>query len=107
MTFKVWDPTRPEGHKKIWKSVNVTKFEHHGRSSQAGSGNGVDLNSFKIVHTGDPTSEEVYTIKANLGEVKIDCTFTKPASSPGWKYGDGYTNLGAQSADKRDAFVIQ
>jgi hypothetical protein len=97
MTFKLYNPATK---KATWKSVNVSQFKTDGRSSKS--------DTFEIKHTGTATTEEKYHITATLDKaVVIDVTFTKPANAPGWKYGDGYSNFGANNEEKRDAYVIQ
>lgn len=80
MTFKYFNPTTG---RKIWKSVNVTKFAAQGdkRSSKAAE---FSVN-FATTEAGDK-----YTITANLdAELQISWSFTRPAGVQGWKLGAG------------------
>ncbi|CBQ69746.1 conserved hypothetical protein [Sporisorium reilianum SRZ2] len=81
MTFKYFNPATG---KKIWKSVNVTKFaaQDDKRSSKAAE--------FSVVFSTTPAGDDKYTITANLdAELQISWAFTRPAGVQGWKLGAG------------------
>lgn len=81
MTFKYFNP---KTGKKIWKSVNVTKFapQTDKRSSKAAE--------FTVNFTTTQTGEDKYTITANLDtDLQLSWSFTRPASIQGWKLGSG------------------
>jgi hypothetical protein len=67
----------------------------------------------EIKHTGTPTTEETYFVTANLDKTtQISLKFTKPASAPGFKLGDGpdggISTFGKDREDgKRDGIVVQ
>lgn len=66
----------------------------------------------EIKHTGTPSGEEKYAITANLdNSVQISVTFTKPASAPGFKLGQGenggFSFFGTSTEEgKRDGLVV-
>ncbi|CDU22108.1 related to SVF1-protein with a potential role in cell survival pathways [Sporisorium scitamineum] len=81
MTFKYFNPTTG---KKIWKSVNVTKFaaQNDKRSSKAAE--------FSVQFSTTDSGDDKYTITANLdAELQISWSFTRPAAVQGWKLGSG------------------
>ncbi|KAL1411395.1 putative cell survival pathways protein [Vanrija albida] len=101
MTFKLYNPTTK---KTVWKSVNVKDFKTDGRSSKS--------DAFEIKHTGTSAGEEVYELNANLDKtVQLNVKWTRPASAPGCKYGEGegggYSTFGRdRSVEKRDGFIV-
>lgn len=66
----------------------------------------------EVKHSGSPTTEEKYAITANLdNSVQISVTFTRPASAPGFKLGQGeqggFSFFGAHPEEgKRDGLVV-
>lgn len=81
MTFKYFNP---KTGKKIWKSVNVTKFaaQNDKRSSKAAE--------FSVVFSTTDSGDDKYTITANLdSDLQISWSFTRPAAVKGWKLGSG------------------
>jgi len=101
ITFKLYNP---KTKKTIWKSVNASGFKSNGRSCKS--------DQFEIKHTGTPTTEETYLVTANLDKTtQISLKFTKPASAPGFKLGDGphggISIFGKDQEDgKRDGIVV-
>ncbi|TKY90384.1 hypothetical protein EX895_000382 [Sporisorium graminicola] len=81
MTFKYFNPATG---KKIWKSVNVTKFtpQNDKRSSKAAE--------FSVNFSTTDAGDDKYTITANLdADLQVSWAFTRPASVQGWKLGAG------------------
>ncbi|SNX87620.1 related to SVF1 - protein with a potential role in cell survival pathways [Melanopsichium pennsylvanicum] len=81
MTFKYFNP---KTGKKIWKSINVTKFaaQTDKRSSKAAE--------FTVLFSTTEAGQDKYTITANLDtDLQISWSFVKPASVQGWKLGAG------------------
>lgn len=81
MTFKYFNPATG---KKIWKSLNVTKFaaQTDKRSSKAAE--------FSVVYSTTDAGEDKYSITANLdADLQLSWSFTRPASVQGWKLGSG------------------
>lgn len=82
MTFKYFNPATG---KKIWKSVNVTKFaaQTDKRSSKAAE--------FTVLFSTLENGDEKYSITANLdAELQISWSFIRPAAVQGWKLGSGH-----------------
>ncbi|SPO30308.1 related to SVF1 - protein with a potential role in cell survival pathways [Ustilago trichophora] len=81
MTFKYFNP---KTGKKIWKSINVTKFaaQTDKRSSKAAE--------FTVLFGTTESGNDKYTITANLdADLQLSWTFTRPSSVQGWKLGSG------------------
>ncbi|EST08660.1 Oxidative stress survival, Svf1-like protein [Kalmanozyma brasiliensis GHG001] len=80
MTFKYFNP---KTGKKIWKSVNVTKFapQTDKRSSKAAE--------FSVVFSSTDAGDK-YSITANLdADLQLSWSFTRPKAIQGWKLGAG------------------
>ncbi|ORY32787.1 oxidative stress survival, Svf1-like protein [Naematelia encephala] len=101
MTFKLYNP---KTKKSVWKSINASGFKPNGRSSKS--------DQYEIKHTGTSKTEEKYDITASLDKhVQLSITVTKPASAPGFKFGQGkdggISTFGQDREDgKRDGFVV-
>ncbi|KIS66729.1 uncharacterized protein UMAG_04793 [Mycosarcoma maydis] len=81
MTFKYFNP---KTGKRIWKSVNVTKFaaQNDKRSSKAAE--------FSVDFTTTDAGDDRYSITANLGkDLQLSWSFTRPSAVKGWKLGSG------------------
>jgi len=106
LTFKLYNP---HTKKTVWRSLNATGF-----SPDANDRRSCKANEFEIKHSGSPSGEESYTITGSLDKEKtvlVNLTFTRPADSPGFKYGDGpdggFSVFGKDRAEgKRDGMVI-
>lgn len=102
LTFKLYNP---KTKKSIWRSLNASGF-------QPGTDRrGCKANEFEIKHSGSPETEETYSITGSLDKtVQISLEFTRPASAPGFKYGDGedggFSTFGKEQGEKKDGMVI-
>ncbi|KAJ9475347.1 SVF1-like protein [Pseudozyma hubeiensis] len=101
MTFKYFNP---KTGKKIWKSVNVTKFaaQNDKRSSKAAE--------FSVNFSTTDAGNDKYTITANLDtDLQLSWTFTRPSAVKGWKLGSGpkggFSYFGS-NPDSPEGYVI-
>ncbi len=95
---------QPQDQKKIWKSVNVTKFaaQSDKRSSKAAE--------FNVVYSTTDAGDDKYTITANLdADLQLSWSFVRPAAIQGWKLGSGpkggYSYFGSK-VDSPEGYVI-
>lgn len=90
MTFKYFNP---KTGKKIWKSVNVTKFAappSAGAAGPQGDKRSSKAAEFTVLFTTTDAGEDKYTITANLdADLQLSWSFVRPAATQGWKLGAG------------------
>ncbi|PWY97335.1 oxidative stress survival, Svf1-like protein [Testicularia cyperi] len=90
MTFKYFNPATG---KKIWKSVNVTKFvapPNAGAQGPTGDKRSSKAAEFTVLFSTTDNGDDKYTITANLdAELQLSYSFVRPADTKGWKLGAG------------------
>lgn len=90
MTFKYFNP---KTGKKIWKSVNVTKFTappSAGAAGAQGDKRSSKAAEFTVLFSTTDNGDEKYTISANLdAELQLSWSFVRPKAVQGWKLGGG------------------